>query len=667
MSESITLSVKTETIQIGLREVTNTIEIAPRTFDIANISYTTPENRMLPNPELGEVGQVVGLVAGKIYALVDQTGGGGGTSDHGELDGLGDDDHSQYHNDARGDARYYPQATVDSNISAAISTHASNADAHHAHANKAELDKITDGDHDVRGDNPHGVTAVQAGADPAGTASTAVASHESTHDHSQLHSRQHALDSASDHTGIAGTEGNFMALDAGGLPVDSGSSASSFDAAGLAATAYTSAAQDLSNHEITTTTAHGGIVADTDSRLSDARTPTAHASTHASGQSDAITPDDIGAAPSSKGVTNGDSHNHDGGDGAQIDYANLANTPTLGTAAALNVAASGDAASTEVVKGDDTRMTNARTPSAHASTHADGGSDEITPASIGAASNNHNNTAHSEEYITSSGVTFANASANGETGTGANQFAIGNHTHLIDFLSALSQSPTSISSTSSLDTWAFGAMLAVSCNDITITLPDPTGFAGYQVGFIFTAGTGTYAKIARHSSESINGEAYDKEYLPGEMASYFCDGTDWIAQQQLRRIYCRIARTGDQAISDASYNKVQLNAVVSDLNNDFDSSTNYRFVAPVTGIYTFEGGAYVSGINSGDTVSSYLYVNGESLANGTRRESSGASPVSGIFYLSRGDYVELYVQSSDSSYTVKYYSGTFMQVTRTSN
>ncbi len=30
----------------------------------------------------------------------------GGAVDHGGLSGLGDDDHSQYHNDARGDARY---------------------------------------------------------------------------------------------------------------------------------------------------------------------------------------------------------------------------------------------------------------------------------------------------------------------------------------------------------------------------------------------------------------------------------------------------------------------------------------------------------------------------------------------------------------------------------
>jgi hypothetical protein len=40
-------------------------------------------------------------------------------------------------------------------------------------------------------------------------------------------------------------------------------------------------------------------------------------------------------APAAKGVTNGDSHNHDGGDGAQIAYSSLSGLPTLGTAAAM--------------------------------------------------------------------------------------------------------------------------------------------------------------------------------------------------------------------------------------------------------------------------------------------------------------------------------------------
>ena len=40
------------------------------------------------------------------YANSGGGGGGGGVTDHGALTGLSDDDHSQYHNDARGDARY---------------------------------------------------------------------------------------------------------------------------------------------------------------------------------------------------------------------------------------------------------------------------------------------------------------------------------------------------------------------------------------------------------------------------------------------------------------------------------------------------------------------------------------------------------------------------------
>lgn len=52
-------------------------------------------------------------------------------------------------------------------------------------------------------------------------------------------------------------------------------------------------------------------------------------------------------------------------------YADLTGKPSLGTAAALNVAASGDAASGEVVKGDDTRLTDARTPTAHTHSAAD--------------------------------------------------------------------------------------------------------------------------------------------------------------------------------------------------------------------------------------------------------------------------------------------------------
>ncbi len=46
------------------------------------------------------------------------SGGGGGSSDHGTLSGLADDDHPQYHDDARGDVRYYTRPQADALLSA---------------------------------------------------------------------------------------------------------------------------------------------------------------------------------------------------------------------------------------------------------------------------------------------------------------------------------------------------------------------------------------------------------------------------------------------------------------------------------------------------------------------------------------------------------------------
>ena len=49
----------------------------------------------------------------------------------------------------------------------------------------------------------------------------------------------------------------------------------------------------------------------------------------------------------------------------------ILNKPTLGTAAALDVASSGNASSSQVVKGNDTRLTDARTPTSHTHTKSE--------------------------------------------------------------------------------------------------------------------------------------------------------------------------------------------------------------------------------------------------------------------------------------------------------
>lgn len=89
----------------------------------------------------------------------------------------------------------------------------------------------------------------------------------------------------------------------------------------------------------------------------------------------------------------------------------IMNKPTLGTSSALNVPATGDAGTGEVVKGDDTRLTNARTPSSHV----------------------HGNISNAGAIGTTTGLPIKTTTDGvltvGAFGTSAGEFAEGNHSH----------------------------------------------------------------------------------------------------------------------------------------------------------------------------------------------------------------------------------------------
>lgn len=95
--------------------------------------------------------------------------------------------------------------------------------------------------------------------------------------------------------------------------------------------------------------------------------PAAHKATHATGGSDALSAADIGAAAAS--------HNHAAGDINSGTF-NIARIPTGAT-------------SSTVCVGNDGRLSDARTPTAHKTSHATGGSDALTASDIGAADSSH--------------------------------------------------------------------------------------------------------------------------------------------------------------------------------------------------------------------------------------------------------------------------------------
>ncbi len=132
-------------------------------------------------------------------------------------------------------------------------------------------------------------------------------------------------------------------------------------------------AQAVADHDGNEGAHDGTFVKAGDARLSDARTPKPHKATHQSGGADALAPADIGAAPAS-------------------------HTSVAASASALGHVKYGTAAGT-ACQGNDSRLSNARTPTAHKESHKSGGADALAPEDIGAVPASHTNVAASASAL----------------------------------------------------------------------------------------------------------------------------------------------------------------------------------------------------------------------------------------------------------------------------
>ena len=161
-------------------------------------------------------------------------------------------------------------------------------------------------------------------------------------------------------------------------------------------------------------TAAGTACQGNDARLSNARTPTAHKTTHKTGGTDALTPADIGAVPTTVQVIAGT-----GLSGGGSLAANRTLAVTYGTAAGT------------ACQGNDARLSNARTPTAHKATHKTGGTDALTPADIGAAPASHTSVEATDTVLghAKASQTTPKAAGTAAVGTEKSTFARGDHVH----------------------------------------------------------------------------------------------------------------------------------------------------------------------------------------------------------------------------------------------
>jgi hypothetical protein len=103
--------------------------------------------------------------------------------------------------------------------------------------------------------------------------------------------------------------------------------------------------------------------------------------------------------------------------------------------------------------------------------------------------------------------------------------------------------------------------------------------------------------------------------------------------------------SGTQTLTNNTSTKISINVEIFDTNNNFDSSTNYRFTPTVAGYYQINGAVLIT-VGVAGIVSASVYKNG-SLANlgcsGMTDGGNAYGTVSVLIYLNGStDYVELY-------------------------
>lgn len=109
-----------------------------------------------------------------------------------------------------------------------------------------------------------------------------------------------------------------------------------------------------------------------------------------------------------------------------------------------------------------------------------------------------------------------------------------------------------------------------------------------------------------------------------------------------------------QSLPNSTSTKVQFNAEEFDTNNNFDSTTNYRFTPTVAGYYQVNGLIVCTALSSGYYAQAQLFKNGSAAKYGVNTPSATnaytRSNISALVYMNgTTDYLELYATQNSGS------------------
>lgn len=136
-----------------------------------------------------------------------------------------------------------------------------------------------------------------------------------------------------------------------------------------------------------------------------------------------------------------------------------------------------------------------------------------------------------------------------------------------------------------------------------------------------------------------------------------------LRKKSVERVGCHVYLSANQLnLTSGNWTKVNLNTREYDLGGNFDI-VNYKFTAPVTGLYAFHAKIDFESVVANKTYAVGIYIN--NVLTFHKYSQNGAATdeidsfISGESYLNAGDYIELYALSLAGVDTVDISGGNY--------